>query len=148
MREAWGFEMTSALLAFLIAIHPLFVEATSGPGPALTTLHARVVVETSTLREAGAGPAIASRVRSCAAAVLRAASIAEDGGPGDPVVAVTVRPFAGKAIGYTSTVAVLHEGRQLARTRQRCALCTESELVATVERSLTLLAPRLRRLTE
>ena len=132
--------MTSALLAFLIAIHPFFVDATSGPEPgAAPTLHARVVVETSTLREAGAGPAIASRVRSSAAAVLRAAAIAEDGGPDDPVVAVTVRPFPGKAIGYTSTIAVLREGRQLTRSRQRCALCTEGELVATVERAIDTL---------
>jgi hypothetical protein len=139
--------MTSALLAFLITIHPLFVDAASAAPEPAPTLHARVVVETSTLREAGAGPAIASRVLSSASAVLRAASIAQDGGPDDPVVAVTVRPFSGNAIGYTSTVAVLHEGRQLARSRQRCALCTEGELVATVERSLTKLAPRLRQLT-
>lgn len=137
--------MTSAVLAFLIAIHPFFFE-TPQAAEEPTVGRASVVVETSTLREAGAGPAIASRVRSSAAALLRASSIAEDGGPDDPVVAVTVRAFAGKAIGYTSTVAVMHEGRRLATSRQRCALCTESELVARVEHSLALVTPQLRRL--
>ncbi len=135
--------MTSTFLAFLITLQPFFIDATS---TAFTDPVARasVVIETSTLREAGAGPAIALRVRESAAAVLRAALIAEDGGPDDPVVAVTVRPFKGKAIGYTSTVAVLHAGRQLVRSSERCSLCTEGELVARVERSLTSLAPRLR----
>ena len=137
--------MTSALLAFLITIHPFFIDAASTAAEE-PTFRASVVVETSTLREAGAGPAIASRVRSSAAAVLRAAFIAEDGGPDDPVVAVTVRPFSGRAIGYTSTVAVLHEGRRLAHSRQRCSLCTEGELVARVEQSLARLTPRLRQL--
>lgn len=139
--------MTGVLLAFLITISPVFIDAARLPAEG-ATVHASVVVETSTLREAGAGLAIALRVRSSAAAMLRAALIAEDGGPDDPVVAVTVRPFAGKAIGYTSTVAVLHEGRRLASSRQRCALCTEGELVARVERSLALLTPRLRQLAE
>lgn len=132
--------MLHAVLAMLAAATQLL---SSEPAP---VVRASVVVETSTLREAGAGPAIALRVRSSAAAMLRAALIAEDGGPHDPVVAVTVRPLPGAAIGYSSTVAVLHEGRSLAFRRQRCSLCTERELVARVERSLAGLAPRLRSL--
>ena len=64
--------MTSALLAFLITVHPFFIDAASTAADE-PTIRASVIVETSTLREAGAGPAIASRVRSSAAAVLRAA---------------------------------------------------------------------------
>ena len=139
--------MTSTFLAFLIAIRPFFFDAAFTPDTERVA-RASVVVETSTLREAGAGPAIALRVRESAGALLRAALIAEDGGPDDPVVAVTVRPFTGKAIGYTSTVAVLYEGRQLARSRERCSLCTEGELVARVERSLASLTPRLRQLAD
>lgn len=138
--------MTSAFLAFLITFQPFFLDAVAPLGAPQPIARASVVVETSTLREAGAGPAIASRVRNSAAALLRAAYIAEDGGPHDPVVAVTVRPFAGRAIGYTSTVSVLHEGRQLAQSRQRCSLCTEGELVARVERSLASLTPQLRQI--
>ncbi len=138
--------MTSVVLAFLIAIHPYFFDAARVAED--VPVRASVVVETSTLREAGAGPAIAGRVRSSAAALLRASAITADGGPGDPVVSVTVRPFAGKAIGYTSTVAVLHEGRQLVGSREQCPLCTEGELVARVERSLAVVTPQLRRLVQ
>jgi hypothetical protein len=136
--------MTSTILAFLIAIKPFFLAGTvPTPDP---VVRASVVVETSSLREAGAGPAIALRVRSSAAAMLHAALIDEGGGPGDPVVAVTVRALPGRAIGYDSTVAVLRAGRQLVRSQQRCSLCTESELVVSVERSLARLTPRLREL--
>lgn len=82
--------MTSALLAFLFAFKPFFFDAAlSQPEP---VVRASVVIETSTLREAGAGPAIASRVKRSATAALRAAAIGDDGGPADPVLAVTVRP--------------------------------------------------------
>ena len=136
--------MTSALLAFLFAFKPFFFDAAlSQPEP---VVRASVVIETSALCEAGAGPAIASQVKRSATAALRAVSIGDDGGPTDPVLAVTVRPLGGQAIGYTSTIAVRIEGRQLTHSRQRCSLCTEGELVARVERSLVRLAPRLRQL--
>ena len=136
--------MTSALLAFLFAFKPFFFDAAlSQPDP---VVRASVVIETSTLREAGAGPAIASRVKRSATAALRAAAIGDDGGPTAPVLAVTVRPLGGKSIGYTSTIAVRKDGRQLSHSRQRCSLCTEGELVARVELSLVRLAPRLRAL--
>ena len=109
--------MTSALLAFLFAFKPFFFDAAlSQPEP---VVRASVVIETSTLREAGAGPAIASRVKRSATAALRAAAIGDDGGPTDPVLAVTVRPLGGQAIGYTSTIAVRKDGRQLSHSRQR-----------------------------
>ncbi len=132
--------MTSAVLAFLIAFKPFLFDAIVAPGP---VARATVVVETSALREAGAGPAIASRVKTSAAAVLRAEMIADDGGPGDPVLAVTVRPLGGREIGYASTIAVRKAGRRLTQSYQRCSLCTESELVARVESSLVRLAPQL-----
>lgn len=136
--------MSSALLAFLFAFKPFFFDAVlPQPEP---LVRASVVIETSALREAGAGPAIASQVKRSAAAALRAVSIGDDGGPTDLVLAVTVRPFGGEAIGYTSTIAVRKDGRQLTRSRQRCSLCTEGELVARVGRSLVRLAPRLREL--
>lgn len=137
--------MLHGILVILAAFSPLLAASQSVPEPA-PVVRASVVVETGALREAGAGPAIALRVRSSATALLRAALLGEDGGPHDPVVAVTVRPLPGAAIGYSSTVAVLHEGRSLAFRRQRCSLCTEGELVAGVERSLARLAPRLRSL--
>lgn len=132
--------MTSAVLAFLIAFKPFLLEVVASPGP---LARATVVVETPALREAGAGPAIASRVKSSAAAVLRGEQIADDGGPDDPVLAVTVRPLARGEIGYASTITVRKAGRRLPQSYQRCSLCTESELVARVERSLVRLAPRL-----
>lgn len=139
--------MTSALLAFLFAFKPFFfVDAVTAQPEREPVARASVVIETSALREAGAGPAIASRVKRSASAALRAVSIGEDGGPGDPVLAVTVRPLGGQSIGYTSTIAVRKDGRQLSRSHQRCSLCTEGELVARVERSLVRLAPRLREL--
>lgn len=137
--------MLHGILVILAAFSPMLAASQSLPEPA-PVVRASVVVETGALREAGAGPAIALRVRSSATALLRAALLGEDGGPHDPVVAVTVRPLPGAAIGYSSTVAVLHEGRSLAFRRQRCSLCTEGELVAGVERSLARLAPRLRSL--
>lgn len=138
--------MTSALLAFLFAFKPFFFDAVpTQPGPE-PLVRASVVIETSTLREAGAGPAIASRVKRSATAALRAVSIGDDGGPSDPVLAVTVRPLGGQAIGYTSTIAVRKDGRQISHSRQRCSLCTEGELVARVERSLVRLAPKLRQI--
>ena len=73
----------------------------------------------------------------------RAEMIADDGGPGDPVLAVTVRPLGGREIGYASTIAVRKAGRRLTQSYQRCSLCTESELVARVESSLVRLAPQL-----
>lgn len=136
--------MSSALLAFLFAFKPFFFDAAlAQPEP---LVRASVVIETSTLREAGAGPAIASQVKRSASAALRAVSIGDDGGPTDPVLAVTVRPLGGRAIGYTSTIAVRKDGRQLTHSRELCSLCTEGELVARVERSLVRLAPRLRQL--
>lgn len=131
------------LHAILVILATFTANFPAEPAP---LVRASVVVETGMLREVGAGPAIALRVRSSATAMLRAALIGEDGGPNDPVVAVTVRPLPGEAIGYSSTVAVLHAGRSLAVRRQRCSLCTEGELVARVERSLARLAPRLRSL--
>jgi len=136
--------MTSALLAFLLAFKPFFFDV--APTQPESVARASVVIETSALREAGAGPAIAGRVKRSASAALRAVAIGDDGGPTDPVLAVTVRPLGGSAIGYTSTIAVRKDGRQLSHSRQRCSLCTEGELVARVERSLVRLAPRLRQI--
>jgi len=138
--------MTSALLAFLFAFKPFFFDAVMSQPELEPVARASVVIETSALREAGAGPAIASRVKRSASAALRAVAIGDDGGPTDPVLAVTVRPLGGRSIGYTSTIAVRKDGRQLTHSRQRCSLCTEGELVARVERSLVRLAPKLRQI--
>jgi hypothetical protein len=133
--------MTSALLAFLIAIKPFFL------GEAELVGRATLVVETSSVREVGAGPAIARQVRLSGAALLRAADVAEGGGPSDLVVAVTVRTLRGPAIGYESTVALRQAGRRVTVAHKRCSLCTEGEVVADIQRSLARLAPRVRALT-
>lgn len=132
--------MTSALLAFLIAVKPFFF------GEAEPVGRATLVVETSQVHESGAAPAIARRVLQSGTALLRAAQVGEGGGPSDPVVKVTVRPLRGAAIGYASTISLHQAGRRVAVKRERCSLCTEGELVAGVEASLARLAPRVRSL--
>lgn len=132
--------MTTALLAFLIAIKPFLLGAAEPAG------RATLVVETSDVREAGAGPAIARQVRRSGEALLRAADVAEGGGPADLIVAVTVRTLRGPVLGYTSTVALHRAGRRVAVSRKRCSLCTEGEVVAEVQRSLAVLAPKVRTL--
>lgn len=132
--------MSSALLAFLIAVKPFFFGAEEPVG------RATLVVETSQVHESGAGPAIARRVQTSGTALLRAVDVAAGGGPTDPVVKVTVRPLRGAAIGYASTISLHQAGRRVSVTRERCSLCTEGELVAGVERSLARLAPSVRAL--
>jgi hypothetical protein len=130
--------MSSALLAFLIAVKPFFFGGEEPVG------RATLVVETSQVKEHGAGPAIARRVTLAGTALLRAANVIEGGGPNDPVVRVMVRPLRGSALGYASTISLHQSGRRVSVTRERCSLCTEGELVAGVERSLARLAPSVR----
>lgn len=138
--------MTNALLAFLIAVKPLLLDPWASEPP--PSVRATLVVETSAVTESGAGPAIARRLQESGTALLRAVEVGEGGGPGDPVVAVTVRPLRGRDPGYTSTIAVAKAGRRISLARERCSLCTEGELVAHVERSLARLAPKVRALAE
>ena len=123
----------TALLALLMAMKPLLLGEV---GPEV-----RLVVETSHVREAGAGSAIARQVRMSSQALLRAT---EAPGSSDLVVEVSVRTLRGSSLGYATEVAVHQGGRRVAVDRTRCSLCTEGEAVAAVQRSLAGLAPRLR----
>jgi hypothetical protein len=125
----------TALLALLMAMKPLLLGEV---GPEV-----RLVVETSHVREAGAGPAIARQVRMSSQALLRATEVA---GSSDLVVEVSVRTLRGSSLGYATEVALHQGGRRVAVDRTRCSLCTEGEAVAAVQRSLAGLAPRLRTL--
>lgn len=126
--------MTAALLALLMAMKPLLLDEA---GPAV-----RLVVETSRVRESGAGPAIARQIRASGEAMLRATNVV--GGASDQVVEVSVRTLRGAALGYQTTVALHRGGRRVAASRARCELCTEGEAVAAALRSLAGLAPKLR----
>lgn len=125
--------MTAALLALLMTMKPLLL---GGADP-----EAQLVVRTSQVREAGAGPAIARQVRMSGEALLRAAEVVE--GPSDLVVEVAVRTLPGAALGYSSTVALHQGGRRVSLERLRCSLCTEGEAVAAVQKTLADLAPKL-----
>ncbi len=125
----------TALLALLMAMKPLLLGEV---GPEV-----RLVVETSHVREAGAGSAIARQVRMSSQALLRATEVA---GSSDLVVEVSVRTLRGSSLGYATEVALHQGGRRVAVDRTRCSLCTEGEAVAAVQRSLAGLAPRLRTL--
>lgn len=125
--------MTAALLALLMTMKPLLLGDASP--------EAKLVVETSQVHEAGAGPAIARQVRMSGEAMLRAAEVSE--GSSDLVVAVSVRTLRGSQLGYSSTVALRQGGREVVIERQRCELCTEGEAVAAVQRSMAGLAPKL-----
>lgn len=128
--------MTAALLALLMTMKPLLL---GDADPA-----AKLVVETTQVRESGAGPAMAKQVRASGEALLRAAEVAEGtAGSSDLVVEVSIRTLRGRDIGYSSTVALLQGGRRMAVERTRCTLCTEGEAVAAVQKTLAGLAPRL-----
>ncbi len=130
--------MTAALLALLMTMKPLLL---GDADPA-----AKLVVETTQVRESGAGPAMAKQVRASGEALLRAAEVAEvaeEVGSSELVVEVSIRTLRGRDIGYSSTVALLQGGRRMAVERTRCTLCTEGEAVAAVQKTLAGLAPRL-----
>ena len=128
--------MTAALLALLMTMKPLLL---GDADPA-----AKLVVETTQVRESGAGPAMARQVRASGEALLRAAEVAEGTeDSSDLVVEVSIRTLRGRDIGYSSTVALLQGGRRMAVERTRCTLCTEGEAVAAVQKTLAGLAPRL-----
>lgn len=125
--------MTAALLALLMTMKPLLL-GDADP-------EARLVVETTQVRESGAGPAMARQVRRSGEALLRAAEVSE--GSSDLVVEVSIRTLRGRDIGYSSTVALHQGGRRVAALRTRCTLCTEGEAVAAVQKKLASLAPKL-----
>lgn len=128
--------MTAALLALLMTMKPLLL---GDADPA-----AKLVVETTQVRESGAGPAMARQVRASGEALLRAAEVAEGTeDSSDLVVEVSIRTLRGRDIGYSSTVALHQGGRRVAVERTRCTLCTEGEAVAAVQKKLAGLAPRL-----
>ncbi|MCA9638626.1 MAG: hypothetical protein KC420_21500 [Myxococcales bacterium] len=114
-------------------------------GADLGSARATLSIDTSSLREAGAGPAVARQLRGRGDALLRQAAITPLGGAWDPVVAITIRPLQGAAIGYATTVAVEERGhaRPEASLDLRCELCTEGELVSQVVDALAELLPRI-----
>lgn len=143
--------MLAALLTTVIAsASPGYAPSLSGAGLTLVSAEAAparatLAIDTSSLREAGAGPAVAYRLRGRGDALLRQAAILPLGGVWDPVVAITVRPLSGLAIGYQATIAVELGGRALPEASRdlRCDLCTEGELVAQLVDALAGLLPEL-----
>ena len=100
---------------------------------------ASLIIDTSALREAGAGPAIAHQLRARAEATPWRAALATQGV--EPRVWVTVRPLEGAAIGYASTVALGAGAGVGPATVLRCPLCTEGELVAQLSVAIERLTP-------
>ena len=143
--------MLASLLASVIATTSTgYAPATGGAG--LTCARAEVggartslAIDTTELREAGAGPAVARQLRGRATALLRRASIVPDGGAWDSVVAITVTPLRGSSIGYQSSISVEKGARGYPREHVdlRCDLCTEGELVAQLLGALDQLVPQL-----
>ncbi len=104
-----------------------------------------LAIDTSQLREAGAGKAVASQLRGRAGALLRRASIVPVGGTWDSVVSITVTPLRGASIGYQSSISVETgtRGDGSETVDLRCDLCTEGELIAQVLSALDHLVPEL-----
>lgn len=143
--------MLASLLASVIATTSTgYAPATVSAG--LTCAPAEVggartslAIDTTQLREAGAGPAVARQLRGRATALLRRASIVPDGGVWDTVVAISVTPLRGSSIGYQSSISVEQgaRGYPSEHVDLRCDLCTEGELVAQLLGALDLLVPQL-----
>ncbi len=142
--------MLASLLASVIAT------ASSGYAPSMVSAglscasaevngaRTSLAIDTTQLREAGAGRAVASQLRGRASALLRRASIVPVGGAGDSLVAITVTPLRGASIGYQSTIRLERGSREAnERVDLRCDLCTEGELIAQVLSALDHLVPEL-----
>jgi len=137
--------MSGPLLALLLTTVASLTRADStcvSEGAAIS--RASLVIDTSSLREAGAGPAIALQIRARADAALRRAAVEPNGSRWDPVVAIKIRARRGRAIGYLATIAVQSTAAAAEPPRElSCDLCTESELIARISAALEALAPSL-----
>jgi hypothetical protein len=104
--------------------------------PALT-------IDTSALREEGAGAAVAHQLRGRGESLLRRAAVIPFGG-WEPVVVVMVEPLRAPAIGYRSAITVERAPGDASDVHElRCDLCTEGELVSQVLGTLDVLLPQL-----
>lgn len=142
--------MVGSLLALLVAVaSPAFAPSLASglacAGPEAAPLRASLAIDTSSLREAGAGPAVARQLRVRADTALQRATIVPCGGALDPVVAITVAPM-GDDIGYESSLVLQRRGQAIpgARLDLRCVLCTEGELVLQLAGAVEGLVPQLR----
>jgi hypothetical protein len=94
--------------------------------------YANVAVEAAV--EGEAGSVLERRIRERAAVVLRASAVLPARGAGDPTITVNVQPVAGEAPGYAYRLEVERAGESIAAPVDgRCDLCTEGELVASIE---------------
>lgn len=94
--------------------------------------YANVAVETAV--EGEAGTVLERRIRERAAVVLRASAVLPARGAGDPTISVSVQPVAGEEPGYAYRLQVERAGESIAAPVDgRCDLCTEGELVASIE---------------
>lgn len=135
--------MSGPLLTLLLTTVASLTRADStceSEGAAIS--HVALAIDTSSLREAGAGPAIAVQLRARADAALRRPT-ARPSGSRSPVVAITVRPRPGRTIGYLATIAVQGAATTEPPRQLRCDLCTEGELIAQISAALEALAPSL-----
>lgn len=99
---------------------------------ALTPTQADLLIDTSTLHEAGADQAVAQQLRSRTNTLLqRARSSAPPTLSLGPLVMITVQPLPPSEIGYKSTIRVEHGplGYASEFVELRCELCTEGELI-------------------
>lgn len=136
--------MSGPLLALLLTTVASLTRADStcvSEGAAIA--HVALAIDTSSLREAGAGPAIAVQLRARADAALRRPTARPSGSRWSPVVAITVRPRPGRTIGYLATIAVQGAATTEPPRQLRCDLCTEGELIAQISAALEALAPSL-----
>ena len=104
-----------------------------------------LTVDTSALREEGAGAAVAHQLRSRGDALLRRGAVVPFGDAWEPVVVVTVEPLRAPAMGYRSAIAVERGAPGYASDihELRCDLCTEGELISQVLGALDVLLPQL-----
>ena len=115
-------------------------------GPALAEPAARLEVDTSEL--GSIGPVLKERLVERGSQVLRDESIVL-GGPQDPIVRVTITALEGEDPGFDYEIRlVTHPGEDGASWSERCALCTEAELIDAVAAELDKVAMSLRALGE
>ncbi|MEZ4380481.1 MAG: hypothetical protein R3A79_03990 [Nannocystaceae bacterium] len=143
--------MLASLVASVIAtaspgISPTLVSAgLSCASGEVRSARATLTVDTSALREEGAGPAVAHQLRARGESLLRRDAVVPFGGSWDPVVLVTVEPLRAPAIGYRSAIAIERGAPGYASDihELRCDLCTEGELIAQVLGALDVIVPQL-----
>jgi hypothetical protein len=148
-RRTWTTPVACAIAAILAlpagAAEPTPTEGTAAdPSEAASVpRHASVEIDTSDIGEEG--PVVKRRVRERTDVVLRAAGVLPGrAGADDPIIHVDVDELVGGDPGYQFEMWVSQRGELRGeRRRVECTLCTESEIVARVEETVTELLAQL-----